>query len=130
MEMRPFFWRNPFFPANGVGCLKNKICLTKSITDCPAAIRRWKIELIRHRAAPIGTALKSSQSVAPTHNTASVAGVTVGVPAAGVDDGLCALEVALAVEQTEENQAVIWDDMAVAPVFVVAVMSGEFCAGG
>src|SRR5688572_27266545 len=130
METRPAFWRNPFLPANGVGNLKNIISLTQSITDRPAAIRRWKIEPISHRTAPIGTTIKSSQSVAHTQNTANISGVAIGIPATSVDDGLRAVEIALAVEQAENNQAVIWNDVAVAGIFVVAVMDGEFCTRG
>src|SRR5687768_3433055 len=101
METCFSFWGNPFRPANRVSNLKNEIRLTKGITNRSASIRRWKIELISHRTAPIGTTFKSSQSVAHTQNTSNIAGITVGVPPGGIDDSLCAVEVSLAVEQAE-----------------------------
>ena len=109
--------------------LEDEIRFPKRIADRPSAIGCRKIKLIRHRTAPIEIALKSSQSVAYPKNTAHVASIAIGVPATGVDDGLCKVEVALAVEQAENHQAVIWNDMAVAAILVIAVLRGEFCTG-
>src|SRR5262245_49667617 len=122
MKTCPSFWPNPFLSANGIGSLEDEICLAQRIADRPAAIRRGKVESIRHRTAPIGTALKGGQSVAHTQDTANVASVTVGVPSAGVDDRLCTLKVALTIEQAQDDQAMIRNDVAVAAIFIIAIM--------
>jgi hypothetical protein len=128
METCPTFWRNPTLSVNGISSLEDGIRLTKGVADRPSAICSWKIKLIRHRTAPIRTTFKRSQPIAHTQNTSDVSGVAVRVPATGVDDGLGALKVALTIEQTEDDQAVIGNDVAVSAIFVVAVLLGQFCA--
>src|SRR5215217_8927230 len=128
MKTRPTFRRNPMPPMNGVCSCEKEIALTQSIADRATAIRRRKIEPIRHRTPPIGTTFERDQPISYTQNTTNVARVTVGVPAAGVDDGLCTMEVALAVEQPEQDQTMIRDNVAVASIFIVPIMACQFCA--
>src|SRR5689334_842486 len=66
--------------------------------------------------------------MADAQNTADIARITVGIPAAGVDDFLCKVEITLAVEQAENYQAVIGYDVAVSAISVVAIPLSELCA--
>src|ERR1044071_1610706 len=130
MKTGSSFWRNPFLPAHRVSNLKDEIRLMQSIADRPATLRGGKIESIRQGTAPVGAALKSSQTVSYPQNAANIPGVTVSIPAAGVDDHLRALEVALAIEQAQDDQAVIGNDVTVAAIFVITIGSGEFRTRG
>src|SRR5687768_4746852 len=86
METCSMFRRKPLFSANGISHLHDKVRLTESVTDCPAAIRAGEIELIGNRTAPVGTTLKGRQPITHSYDTTDIPGITVRVPAACVDD--------------------------------------------
>src|SRR5690349_17614907 len=123
------FWGKPFFAAKSIGVLKDEICLAQGIADRPTSIRTRKIKLICNRTAPIQITFESSQAVTHSENAANIAGVTVGVPPRSVDNCLSAVELSLAIQQAQDDQAMIRNDVTVAAIFIVAIMSGEFCSG-
>src|SRR5690242_5318932 len=129
MKTRSIFGRHPLFIMDGMSCSKNEICFADRVAYGPPAIGRGKIELVRDRGAPIGAALKRCQAIAHAQNAANIGSVTIGIPAARVDNGLRFAEIALTVKQTENDQPVVRNNMAVAAILVIAIMSGELGAG-
>ena len=55
------------------------------------------------------------------HQTADIAGVAIGIPACGIDDHLCALEIVRGVECGHDHQRMVRDHMAIARKLGIAV---------
>ena len=99
------------------------------VGDASPAIGRREVEPVRHRAAPVGSHIQARQAVLDAEQAAQVPGVAVGVPARGVHDPEGLLEIVVAVEQREDDQAVIGNHVAVAAVDVIAVVFDERLPG-
>src|SRR5512139_3247325 len=105
METSATLGGSPGLPAQGIRRFQDEIRLAQGVADCPAAICSWEIKPVGNRAAPIGSAIKSGQSIAHAQDAADISGIAVSVPAAGVDDGLPQAEISPAVKQAQDHQS-------------------------
>ena len=88
-----------------------------------AAVGARQVTDVGHGTAPVGAALEPVEAATDTEQAAEVAGVAVGVPTGGVDDLEGLSEVAAAVQECVDDEAVVRDHVAVAAVTVVAVFA-------
>ena len=129
MELGAAFRRQRLLAGKAASHVDDVHRFAGAVADRPAAVGRRQVDAVGHRTAPVEslleTCLDPGQPLLDPQETADVARVAVGVPAAGVDDLERLGEVALAVEQRQDDQAVVGDHVAVAAVLVVAVALGE-----
>src|SRR6516165_1969980 len=120
METSPLFWRR------WKGGLSYEICepanligLTDGIRDTAATVSRREKKSVSHGRPELR--VDGRQAILDAHQTADIAGVTVGVPAGRVGDHESPAEVVLRVEQAEDDYGVIRYDMAVAGELIISV---------
>ena len=95
------------------------------IADRPPAIGGGQIEPIGDGAAKIGSSGQPGQSILDAEQTAHIAGVTIGIPATGIDDHQRFLKVIIAVQQGMDNQRVVRHHMTVTTILVIAIVGGD-----
>ena len=74
------------------------------------------------RAAPVGAALETLEPMHDPDQAADIAGIAIRVPPCGVHDRHRLVEIAARIDQGEQDQGVVGHDVAIARIFVVAVV--------
>lgn len=92
------------------------------IADTAATVRRWQIQAIRYRAAPVWPSVDPNKAVLNPHNAANIAGVAVRVKTRRIDDHHGFLKV-VAIEQRKNYPCMVRHDMAIAWITITAIFA-------
>ncbi len=125
MELRAILRRDRIHPLQRPSGVDDANRFGDRVGDGAASVGSREIHPVRHRSTPVIAALKRGEPVPDPEQAADIGGVAVGIPAAGVDDHLAAVEVAIAVEQRVDDEGVVRHHVAGAAPFVVAIFRGD-----
>ena len=94
--------------------------LTASLMLLPPSAE--EISRVGNRPAPVRSGGQTIKAEHDAEQAPDIPCVAIGIPARGVDDDLRAMEVVGCIEHSHDHQRMVWHDMTIARVFVIAIV--------
>src|SRR5580704_1326716 len=111
--------RNRLYLSQPIGDPANLVGLTDCVRDTTSSVSSGKKKSICDRFPE--ARIDRRKALLDAHQTTNIARVTIGVPAGGVSDHERPKKVIFRIEQTQDDDGVIWYDVAITGKFIVSV---------
>src|SRR5260221_1225602 len=128
METDAALWdRNRLTLSQPIGDPENLVGLTDSVRDTTSPVSSGKKKSICDRFPE--ARIDRRKALLDSHQTTNIPRVTIGVPAGGVSDHERPKKIIFRIEQTQDDDGVIWYDVAVSGKFIGYVRFLHPCSG-